>query len=201
MIRYHYIYNQVLQLYKSMEKIAFPIEPAELIAMRDDCRILPYTKFAQINSCDIQDVIMMCESKSGCTHYDPISNRYLILWNDDNHDYNVSGRRRWTKAHELGHVVLKHMPMIAEPQLAEHGFSNLSAPELETEADHFAATLLCPMPLFDLLNISSPADIKSVFGLSLEASINRWNEYHKWKAYRRKTAWENDMRRVFLKNQ
>ena len=198
MIRYNYIYNQVLQLYRSLDKINFPIEPSDLITMRNDCRVMTYSKFAEINDCSLQDIVLLCESKSGCTHFDTASNRYLILWNDDSHDYNVSGRKRWTKAHELGHVVLKHLPLVAEPMLAENGFSNLSAPELEAEADHFAATLLCPMPLFELLNITSPAAIQKVFGLSMEASANRWNEYLKWKMYRRKTAWENDMKRVFL---
>lgn len=107
MIRYNYIYNQVLQLYRSLDKIIFPIEPSDLITMRSDCRVMTYSKFAEINDCSLQDVVLLCESKSGCTHFDTASNRYLILWNDDSHDYNVSGRKRWTKAHELGHVVLK----------------------------------------------------------------------------------------------
>lgn len=82
--------------------------------------------------------------------------------------------------------------------LAENGFNNLTAPEFESEADQFAATLLCPMPLYEILRIESPSDIKRVFGLSKEASEHRWSEYVKWTRYHRKTAWENDMRRVYL---
>lgn len=44
MIRYNYIYNQVLQLYRSLDKIRFPIEPSDLITMRNDCRVMTYAQ-------------------------------------------------------------------------------------------------------------------------------------------------------------
>ena len=198
MIRHLYICNQVLQLYRQMKKISFPIEPADLIATIPNCRMMTYEKFAEINRCSIQDVVAVCESKTGCTHYDIANDRYLILWNSSQSDNNVEGRRRWTKAHELGHVILNHLSLAAQPMLAENNLNNLTPTEIETEADVFAATLLCPMPIFQMLDISSPSDISRVFGLSAEASANRWNEYLKWSRYRRKTAWENDMRRVLI---
>ena len=198
MIRYPFIYNQVLQIYRQMDQIVFPIEPDQLIKRFPNCKMLTYEQFAKMNGCSIEDVIAICESKSGCTHYDVVNNNYLILWNSEQSGNNVEGRRRWTKAHEFGHVVLKHFQLVSELTMAEHSFSNAVTPAFEAEADRFAATLLCPMPLFQLLDISSPADIRKVFGLSVEASANRWNEYLKWKNYHRKTAWENDMRRIFL---
>lgn len=198
MIRYPYIYNQVLQVYRGIGSISFPICTCDILAQLPNCRALTYQEFAAINQCTVRDVIILCESKSGCTHYDIANDRYLILWNEDCADNNVDGRRLWTKAHELGHVILKHLPLVAEPMLAENGFNNLTAPEFEAEADQFAATLLCPMPLYEVLRIESPSDIKRVFGLSKEASEHRWSEYVKWTRYHRKTAWENDMRRVYL---
>lgn len=198
MIRYPFIYNQVLQIYRQMDQVVFPIEPDQLIKRLPNCKMLTYEQFAKMNECSIEDVIALCESKSGCTHYDVVNNNYLILWNSEQSGNNVEGRRRWTKAHEFGHVVLKHFQLVSELTMAEHSFGNAITPEFEAEADRFAATLLCPMPLFQLLDISSPADIRKVFGLSVEASANRWNEYLKWKNYHRKTAWENDMRRIFL---
>ena len=48
-----------------------------------------------------------------------------------------------------------------------------------------------------MLNIRSAQDIQRVFGLSCEASDVRWREYLKWKRTRRKTAWENDMKRLY----
>lgn len=201
MTRYTFIYHQVLQLYRDMDTIKFPIEPCDTIATLDNCRALTYQQFADMNHCSVGRVIQFCQSKSGCTHYEVENDRYLILWNDDSVGYNVPGRRRWTKAHELAHVVLRHFPMTAEAQLAENSFNNLSAPDCEIEADRFAATFLCPMPLFEALKIQSPVDIMMVFGLSTEASNYRWNEYMRWLRYRRKTAWENDIRSVVLQRQ
>lgn len=197
MVRYPYIYNQVLQIYKGLSSIQFPIEPCDIIAMISNCRALTYQEFAEVNTCSVRDVVLLCESKSGCTHYDVARDRYLILWNSDSSDYNVDGRKRWTKAHELGHVILKHLPLVTEPMLAENGFNNLTAPDLENEADQFAATLLCPMPLYAGLGISSSNDIQRVFGLSTEASTHRWAEYQRWVRSHRKTAWENDMKRIY----
>lgn len=81
--------------------------------------------------------------------------------------------------------------------IAEHNFNNLSNPELEAEADYFAAAFLCPMPLFNQLHIQSASDIQNTFGLSYEASEVRWKEYIKWKRNHRKTAWENDLKRIY----
>jgi len=197
MIRYAYIAHQVFQLYKQIPRLQFPVDPKQLFLLIPNCRILTYQRFAEINNCSIREVIELCESKSGCTHYDTAQDRYLVLYNDSTANNNVQGRIRWTLAHELGHVRLKHLPHIAANQIAENSFSNLSDPALEAEADHFAALLLCPMPLFEQLQIQSPADIHQVFGLSHEAADCRWRDYLKWKRYHKKTAWENDMKRLY----
>lgn len=157
---------------------------------------MSYSTFAKINDCSFEEVRDLCESESGCTHYDVTNNRYLVLINGFKSNNNVLGRIRWTMAHELGHVKLNHLPYLAEPRIAENNFNNLSDPELEGEADYFAALLLCPMPLYEQLHIQSVQDIQRVFGLSWEASDVRWREYIKWKRSHRKTAWENDMKRL-----
>ena len=83
MIRYPYIYNQVLQVYRGMDSISFPICTCDILAQLPNCRALTYQEFASINQCTVRDVIILCESKSGCTHYDIANDRYLILWNED----------------------------------------------------------------------------------------------------------------------
>lgn len=198
MIRYSYICNQVLQLYKNLPFISFPIDPRLFFEQIHNCKIMSYNTFAKINDCSLRDVALLCESESGCTHYDISKDRYLVLFNSSTANNNVSGRIRWTLTHELGHVILSHLPYIAEPYIAEHNFNNLSNPELEAEADYFSSLLLCPMPLYEQLHIQSASDIQKVFGLSYEASDVRWKAYIKWKRNHRKTAWENDMRRLYL---
>lgn len=69
-------------------------------------------------------------------------------------------RQRFTLAHELGHIILKHrMEQTWEDQ----------------EADYFASQLLAPRPVFQLMkdtgmNVSDPSVISSVFCLSKAAS-------------------------------
>ena len=197
MIRYAYIAHQVFQLYKQMPIIQFPINPKQLFLLIPNCRILTYQRFAEVNNCSIREVIELCESKSGCTHYDTAQDRYLVLYNDSTANNNVQGRIRWTLAHELSHVRLKHLPHISTNHIAENSFNNLTDPELEAEADRFAALLLCPMPLFEQLRIQSPADIHRVFGLSREAADVRWREYQKWIHHHKKTALENDLKHLY----
>lgn len=194
MIRYAYICNQILQIYRNLDGLSFPLDPRKPFQLMDNCKLMTYKTFSEINRCSLQEVFLLCESQSGCTHYDVSKNRYLVLFNSSTANNNVLGRIRWTLAHELGHVVLNHLPYIAEPLIAEHNFNNLSNPELEAEADYFAATFLCPMPLFETLGVKSAKDVETTFGLSHEASECRWNDYVKWKRSHRKTAWENDLK-------
>ena len=200
MIRYSYIYNRVLECYSNMPHITFPIEPEYIITGIPNVRMLSYSRMTAMHNCSIEDVILVCQSRSGCTNYDCINDRYLLIWNDDTSE-NIAARRRWTKAHELGHIMLKHLLIKAGVPISETCSSSTVSPEFETEADIFAATLLSPMPLFQILNITSQSDIMRVFGLSAEASRNRWMEYQKWNYYHRKTAWECDLRRLYVDNQ
>ena len=197
LIRYAYICNQVLKLYRNLSTIEFPIDPCILFDQIHNCKIMTYSTFAKINECSLHDVVLLCESESGCTHYDVANDRYLVLFNSSTSNNNVLGRIRWTLAHELGHVILNHLPYVAEPHIAEQNFNNLFDPTLEAEANYFASLLLCPMPLYEQLHIQSPLDIQNTFGLSCEASDVRWKAYLKWKRNHRKTAWENDMKRIY----
>jgi hypothetical protein len=146
----------------------------------------------EFSQCDLQEIIALCQSSEGCTHYDVVQDKYLILWNDD--DTIVDGRKRWTQAHELGHVVLKHLLIAHKPE----NQSNLSKSEYETEADYFAAMLLCPTPACEVLHISSPSDIQKKFGLSRTAALNRWKDYQRGGQHHHKTAWHDDLERVIL---
>jgi Zn-dependent peptidase ImmA (M78 family) len=152
---------------------------------------MSYQKFADINHCSVSDVIALCQSKSGCTHYDVETNRYLILVNlAETSNY---GRRRWTIAHEIGHIVCRHHILSAVDKIAENTFAQINNQDYEIEADYFAVTLLSPLPLFKAFEIQSARDIQNTFGLSAEASDIRLKEYKIWLRNHRKTAWENDI--------
>lgn len=195
MIRRIYINNLVLKLYSQISRIKYPLDLNEVLSLIPNCKIMPYQKFADINHCSVNDVITLCQSKSGCTHYDVETNRYLILVNlIKTSNY---GRRRWTIAHEIGHIMCGHHILSAVDKIAENSFFQYNNQDYEIEADYFAATLLSPFPLYEYLNVQSPLDVQNVFGLSAEASLYRYKEYLKWKQYHRKTAWENDIVKLY----
>lgn len=197
MIRYAYINNQILNIYSMLPSIKFPLDINDIIKYIPNCKYMSYQQFAEINECSIDDVIQICESKSGCTHYDILSNRYLILCNQSTADNNNSGRQRWTCGHEIGHIICNHHTISAYEKLSENSLLQIANPEYESEADYFAATLLSPFPLFKQLKIESPIDIQNTFGLSAEASLYRYKQYLKWIRTRVKTSWENDMIRLY----
>lgn len=197
MVRYVYINNLVLDIYKMLPKIQFPLDIKSVINFLPNCRYMSYQDFAKINRCSIEDVVQICESKSGCTHYDIMQNRYLILCNQSTQDNNNIGRQRWTCGHEIGHVVCNHHAISAYEKLSENSLLQIDNAEYEMEADYFAATILAPFPLFKLFDIKSAIDIQNIFGLSAEASLYRYKQYLKWLKTRVKTSWENDMIRLY----
>lgn len=198
MIRYTFINNLVLQIYSSLPEIKFPLDVKKVIKYIPNCRYMSYQTFARVNGCSLDDVIQLCESKSGCTHYDILQDRYLILCNQSTRDNNNIGRQRWTCSHEIGHILCKHHSISAYEKLSENSLlPQTNNQEFESEADYFAATLLAPFPLFGVLNIQSAIDIQNMFGLSGEASLYRYKQYLKWKTNHRKTAWENDMVHIY----
>lgn len=191
MIRKIYINNLVLKLYSQLPRIKYPLDLNEVLSLLPNCKLMSYQKFADINHCSVNDVIALCQSKSGCTHYDVETNRYLILVNlAETSNY---GRRRWTIAHEIGHIVCGHHILSAVDKIAENSFARINNQDYEIEADYFVATLLSPLPLFKAFEIQSARDIQNTFGLSAEASDIRLKEYKIWLKNHRKTAWENDI--------
>lgn len=191
MIRRIYINNLVLKLHSQLPRIKYPLDLNEVLSLIPNCKLMSYQQFADINHCFVNDVIALCQSKSGCTHYDVETNRYLILVNlAETSNY---GRRRWTIAHEMGHIVCGHHILSAVDKIAENSFSQFNNQDYEIEADYFTATLLSPLPLFKVFKIQSSQDIQKTFGLSSKAADIRLKEYKLWIKNHRKTAWENDI--------
>lgn len=195
MIRKAFINNRVLNLIKQASSYSFPIDPCDFVPSEKQIRFVSYQQFSSDIGISLLDLISACESSVGCTFYYREKCRYLILYNIDTAQ-TVPGRIRWTKAHELGHIVLGHFD-----HMTCNSSQKLSDKDLESEADYFAATLLCPMPLFKTFGISSPAQIQSQFGVSKEASINRWNDYLEWQHWHKKTAFESDIVRLYRQHQ
>lgn len=198
-MRRAYIQNQVLKIYRAMDIIEFPINVDALLFKMKNVRTMSFRSFSDATGCTIRDVETICQSQTGCTHYDRAHDRYLVLYNDE---CNTDGRVRWTKAHELAHIVLGHFSNLQCRNnlesdcdfFPENGVMCMNDSQIESEADSFASILLCPFPLFKDFCIDGAADIERIFGLSGKASSIAWNQYEDWRRSHRHTAWENDMR-------
>jgi Zn-dependent peptidase ImmA (M78 family) len=78
------------------------------------------------------------------------------------------GQRLFDIAHEVGHIVFKHIDMSVEYKVARQGMrrkSELSPQERKVEdlADHFAANLLIPIHRFQLWEDKPDAEIARAF--------------------------------------
>ncbi|MDR2902918.1 MAG: ImmA/IrrE family metallo-endopeptidase [Clostridiales bacterium] len=83
----------------------------------------------------------------------------------------VVGRRRFTIAHELGHIFLGH-----ELINGRHGRSfDARNPQSETDADVFASRLLAPACVLWALDIRTADEISKVCGISDAAAKIRAN--------------------------
>ncbi len=76
---------------------------------------------------------------------------------------------RFTIAHELGHILLKHK--------ADKAYSEYQ----EEQANVFASRLLAPMIIINDLAPNSAEELSDLFGLSLESATIRYNRYIKIK--------------------
>jgi len=196
LIRRAYIQQKVLEVYRMFPQISFPFNIYAVFQKMENVRFVSYQDSAKITGHSVKEIIEFCRSESGCTRYEVKKNRYVVYCNLAE-DINV-GRKRWTAAHELGHIALEHLTDKTIAQIAENNLDKKDCSIMfEREADFFAATVLCPFPLFRELDVRTSKDIRDVFGLSVEASKIRIDEYYKWRDLHVKTAWDNDLIRLY----
>lgn len=75
-------------------------------------------------------------------------------------------RRKWTAAHEVGHLLSGH---ITDPP-------TLLTQRQEREADDFAAELLAPLTVLHFCGVSSATEIEKLRGISRQAAEFRFQE-------------------------
>ncbi len=75
-------------------------------------------------------------------------------------------RRKWTAAHEVGHLLSGH---ITDPP-------SLLTDAHEKEADRFAAELLAPLTVLHFCGVSSAMEIEKLCGISRQAAEFRYQE-------------------------
>lgn len=106
------------------------------------------------------DANLLTGTQIGLSFYDRGSFRVII-------DYNqILTRRRFTLAHELGHIFLGHL-LVDTPQGRTF---DKSKPEIETQADIFASRLLAPACVLWGLNLHTPQEIATFCNISMASA-------------------------------
>ena len=101
-------------------------------------------------------------SQSGIS-YQSESGEWLIVYDDSD----STGRKRFTIAHELGHILLGHP--LREGEQHTRVF-NKDRPEVEREADMFAARILSPACVLWALDLHTPEEIAECCQISYTAA-------------------------------
>lgn len=197
-IRYRFIESQALDFFKLVDDIRpdllyFPLNMICVIQSFKSYKIWSYQHYSEKFKIPINQVIINCQSNSGCTFYHKESNSHLIVFNKSK----PQGRQRWTLAHELGHCFLNHFDYISTECIAENNITSIFDKTLESEADYFASIILAPFPLYKPLNIKSKEDVQRVFGLSEQASENRISHYLQWESSHYKNSFDTDILKIF----
>ena len=104
-------------------------------------------------------------SQSGIS-YQSENGEWLIVYDDSD----STGRKRFTIAHELGHILLGHP--LQEGEQHTRVF-NKERPEVETEADMFAARILSPACVLWALDLHTPEEIAERCQISYTAAKYR----------------------------
>ena len=157
-------YSRAARLaYKSLLALhidSFPVDPLVVLSYCKNTHVRTYDEIASRFGIsdpahlkwyylDNRDAYTVRQEKSGVTLYELIYDSHVNPY-----------RRRFTLAHELGHIILNHRH--------EEWWE-------EQEADCFAAQLLAPKPVFPLFtsygtDMTNPETVSGIFGLSHAAS-------------------------------
>lgn len=89
--------------------------------------------------------------------------RWIICYEDTEPSY----RSRFTIAHELGHILLGHQLKDGEDHTRTF---DKDRPQIESEADMFAARILAPACVLWGLDLHTPEDIASACNISFSAA-------------------------------
>lgn len=109
-----------------------------------------------------------------------LENRYIIFYNNFITSF---GRVRFTLAHEIGHIALKHLKKDAT---AWNRIDEAPPNNQEIQANIFAARLLAPACVLHEMGVKSAEQLQAVTGLSHAAAkirFERLQELRKRKAF------------------
>lgn len=127
----------------------------------------------------IKEITEYFESDLGACIYNKKREQYIILYNDTQNNPQLD---RFTIAHELGHIFLKHHQDSNTDTLLKRNLGYWKYKQYENEANCFARNLLSPAPLVNRIAEESAQplsihDISDAFDISYLAARTRLNLY------------------------
>lgn len=193
MYRNRHIEKCALDFYKTLPKhiAQFVFNIREAISTLKNCAVFSYQEFAGFSNAGVNDIIAYCESYDACTRKGIDEDKYIILYNDSP---DISkGKKAFTLAHELGHILLGHMNILESFGIYHSSHEN---EHMKKQADYFAACLLCPLPVLYRIKPKSILSVEMIFGLSGKAAEVAFDNYtHYDRTYN--IAWHNDILNLF----
>ena len=171
--------HTAIEVLQDFEIRSVPVDPMIIVnQMSRTIRCEAYSVYMEKYGCTLQDVEAFADSEDGVCFYKPSSEKYLILYNDV--DPNKRLRKRFTVAHELGHIFLEHLTKSGTTIMHRGEMSDEEYKAYEREADVFARNLLSPAPLADMIMKISPdgwknRNIETAFSISNRAANVRIN--------------------------
>jgi Zn-dependent peptidase ImmA (M78 family) len=156
-----------------------PIELNIIIrSLRRTIQLCSYTKLSDLSGMTISEICEFFESELGACVYNRDREKYVIYYNDTKNNYRLD---RFTIAHELGHIFLKHHHDARTDIMLRKNISNQRYKRYENEANCFARNLLCPVPLVNRITYvsypNSVNDIMEAFNISYSAAFTRRSFY------------------------
>ena len=144
-----------IEVFQEYEVRSVPVSLNHILSMLSrTIQIRTYQEYADQLGVPTYIVISQLGSSQGACICDPCSERYLILVCDTL----TVPWERFTIAHELGHIFLRHFDHAETTILARSSISDALYDEMEKEANVFARNLLSPAPAAYELAKNIPAD-------------------------------------------
>lgn len=198
-LRRNRIKATVINVLEETPMLDLPIDIENIILSYKGCNCVfkTYSEVMERTGLDYLRVREGFGSDDACAAVNCVNNTAVIYYNDIDKSLLRTNRIRWTFAHELGHIALKHH------QTFELSRFNRGMPEpeykiAEAEADLFASYILVPHTALYYLGIKSAEDIRDICRISQAAAENRMADYKRWHQWSKfKDAYDHKLRVLF----
>lgn len=160
--RYTWASRQAYQFLLNHPEIQLPADFDQIFSLLN-VSLSTTSQMAKIHNVTNDSILHALPTDEGLTSYDSTSGKYGVLYNDMKPNYRI----RFTLAHELGHIVLRHFEEFGTSILTRNGEDKFLP--LEQEANAFARNILVPIFLYD--STSTPnkyENFANYFDTSLE---------------------------------